>query len=442
VKPLWLKQLAFGMPIAVRKVSMQCWPAVVSVLAVCRHVPRFDRSVGTLAGSVSVVQRPASGVPASGAHELVELPVLDPVLLPVLDPVLLPVLDPLLLPVLDPVLLSVVDPVLPPLVDPVLPLDPLVPVRLVPPPSPLLRSGFTLPTPLPVELELEPESEARAAVAGMVSAAASSAKARGKRARSMPLRRVGVTSVAATLVFMPVASIIREPRRNLLILVILVFLLGPLVLEGCGGSSAAPPNTSGPTYVATALVPKIPIYDAPDARVRQTLANPDVYGQPLTFLVLDQQGDWVQVALPVRPNGSSGWVKLEQVTLKQDPYRLDVARSAHQLRLFRDDTLVQTYPIGVGKTETPTPGGVYYLRVLIKTTQPNGAYGPYAYGLNGFSTVLNDFAGGDGVIGLHGTDDPSSVGKDVSHGCIRLHNADITALAKILPLGTPVKILA
>ena len=236
------------------------------------------------------------------------------------------------------------------------------------------------------------------------------------------------------------ASVVRVARRSFLIPVILTFLLGPTLLVGCGNSSA-PAQTEGPAYVATALVPKVPIYDSPSSGIRQTLGNPDTYGQPLTFLVLDQQNDWVKVALPVRPNGSSGWVKLDQVSLKQTPYRLEVALGAHQLRLFKDDALQQTYPIGVGKAETPTPGGTYYLRVLIKTTQPQGAYGPYAYGLNGFSTVLNDFAGGDGIIGLHGTNDPSSVGRDVSHGCIRLRNADITALAKILPLGTPVKIL-
>jgi lipoprotein-anchoring transpeptidase ErfK/SrfK len=237
------------------------------------------------------------------------------------------------------------------------------------------------------------------------------------------------------------ASKLRRSRRSFLIPVILTFLLGPALLAGCGDSSA-PTQTQGPTYVATALVPKVPIYNAPNSAVRQTLSNPDTYGQPLTFLVLDQQDDWVKVALPVRPNGSSGWVKIEQVSLKQDPYRLDVALKAHQLSLFKDDMLVKTFPIGVGKSETPTPGGTYYLRVLIKTTQPQGAYGPYAYGLNGFSQVLKDFAGGDGVIGLHGTNQPELVGKDVSHGCIRLKNEDILQLVKILPLGTPVRILA
>lgn len=236
------------------------------------------------------------------------------------------------------------------------------------------------------------------------------------------------------------ASNVRKLRRNFLIPVILTFLLGPALLAGCGDSSAGT-QTDPTTYVATALVPKVAIYNSPNSAVRQTLGNPDTYGQPLTFLVLDQQNDWVKVALPIRPNGSSGWVKVEQVSLKPDPYRVDVALKAHQLSLFKDDTLVKTFPIGVGKAETPTPGGTYYLRVLIKTTNPNGPYGPYAYGLNGFSTVLKQFGGGDGVIGLHGTNEPQLVGQDVSHGCIRLKNSDILQLVKVLPLGTPVRIL-
>ena len=56
--------------------------------------------------------------------------------------------------------------------------------------------------------------------------------------------------------------------------------------------------------------------------------------------------------------------------------------------------------------------------------------------------MLTSFAGGDGVIGIHGTNDPSTLGKDVSHGCIRMSNSGITKLAKILPLGVPVQITA
>ncbi|GAC1327034.1 MAG: L,D-transpeptidase family protein [Mycobacteriales bacterium] len=184
------------------------------------------------------------------------------------------------------------------------------------------------------------------------------------------------------------------------------------------------------------------IYSAPGGSVARTLANPVESGAPLTFQLEHQEGEWLNVFLPVRPNGSTGWVRLDQVTVAGVPYRLDVLRSEHQLKLFNQDALTATYPIAIGTANTPTPGGTFYLKELIAPTNPAGDYGPYAYGLSGFSTTIETFNGGDAVIGLHGTNDPSSVGGDVSHGCIRLHNEDIVALAKLLPLGTPVRILS
>ena len=132
--------------------------------------------------------------------------------------------------------------------------------------------------------------------------------------------------------------------------------------------------------------------------------------------------------LPVRPNAGMA-------------YRLDVQRSEHRLLVYRFGTLVHTYPVGIGTTTTPTPGGTFYLRELLKPPTAGGPYGPFAYGLSGFSNTLTSFDGGGGVIGIHGTDHPELVGTDVSHGCIRLRNADITVLAHELPLGTPVRIL-
>jgi len=58
--------------------------------------------------------------------------------------------------------------------------------------------------------------------------------------------------------------------------------------------------------------------------------------------------------------------------------------------------------------------------------------------LSGFSEVLGQFGTGDGQIALHGTSDTSSLGQEISHGCVRLNNQAITMLARLLPLGTPV----
>ncbi len=207
------------------------------------------------------------------------------------------------------------------------------------------------------------------------------------------------------------------------------------------GQSRSPAPTF-PAYAAQATAAKVAVYAAPNGRVGRTLANPLPSGAPLTFLLAQRSGDWLRVYLPSRPNGSTGWVRAADVALAGLAYRLDVQTGAHQLRLYDFGKLMRVYPIAVGKADTPTPGGTFYLKELIRPTNGGGIYGPYAFGLSGFSNALSSFGGGEAVIGLHGTNDESSIGRDVSHGCIRLHNADITALSKLLPLGTPVRILA
>lgn len=179
--------------------------------------------------------------------------------------------------------------------------------------------------------------------------------------------------------------------------------------------------------------------DAPAGVALHTLANPRQSGAPLTFLLdLDPGGGWVRVRLPVRPNGSTGWVSRDDVTFATVHHRLEMSTADNTLSLYEGDELVDTFDAASGTGDTPTPLGTFYLVELLRPT--NSGYGPYAYGLSAFSEVLNSFGGGPGQIGLHGTDDPSSVGRAVSHGCIRLSDEDITRLAELLPLGTPIVI--
>lgn len=195
-------------------------------------------------------------------------------------------------------------------------------------------------------------------------------------------------------------------------------------------------------YAVTSKRARVDVHRAPGGALLRTLDHPQPSGAPLTFLLKDHRPGWLEVYLPVRPNGSTGWVRESDVRVAGVPYRIDVLRSRHELRLFEEGRLVETFPVGIGKENTPTPGGVFYLKELIIPANGNDFYGPCAYGLSGFSNVLTKFGGGEGVIGIHGTSDPSSIGRDVSSGCIRLRNADITRLARLLPLGTPVRILA
>jgi lipoprotein-anchoring transpeptidase ErfK/SrfK len=209
--------------------------------------------------------------------------------------------------------------------------------------------------------------------------------------------------------------------------------------------SAQPPDnprfTGFPHFAVTAVVPRIQVYDAPDGRAIRTLANPNAAGAPLTFLLKTEGVGWLEVYLPVRPNGSTGWVRLRDVRVTGLRYEVEVFRKEHRLHVLERGKLRENLPIAVGRAQTPTPGGLFYLAELLIPTNHDSIYGPFAYGLSGFSNTVRSFKGGPGVIGLHGTNDESSIGHDVSHGCIRLHNADIVRLAKLLPLGTPVRVL-
>ncbi|HVF74583.1 MAG TPA: L,D-transpeptidase [Acidimicrobiales bacterium] len=197
-----------------------------------------------------------------------------------------------------------------------------------------------------------------------------------------------------------------------------------------------------PAYAVDAKGPKVDVYDRPDGGVVRTFDNPQPSGAPLVFLQERREGEWLNVFLPARPNGSTGWVRRADVTVRGVAFRVEVLRGAHSLKLYERDQLVREFPVGIGTNDTPTPGGTFYIKELLEPPNPDGDYGPYAYGLSGFSNVLTNFNGGAGVIGIHGTNQPGSVGRDVSHGCIRMRNEDIRYLAERLPLGTPVKVLA
>jgi lipoprotein-anchoring transpeptidase ErfK/SrfK len=170
-------------------------------------------------------------------------------------------------------------------------------------------------------------------------------------------------------------------------------------------------------------------------------------GAPTTFAVVgDPTGDatgWLQVVLPTRPNGATGWVPAGSVTVTKTPFRIFVELGARNLRVERDGTELLAATVAVGTDENPTPLGASYITELIDNQAPEGAYGPYAFGLALHSDTLTEFAGGPGQVGIHGTNQPALIGEAVSHGCVRLRNTDIEALVGLgLPLGAPVFVTA
>lgn len=259
----------------------------------------------------------------------------------------------------------------------------------------------------------------------------------------------------------------RAARRNRLTIgiagalaVVLLAVLGAIVFTG--GSDAPAPEAAATTTTTTTTIPptstttvpppavtamtKVPslqVFDGPGSgRVVTSLSAKTDYLQPRTLLVMQDAGDWLETLLPIRPNGSRGWVRKSDVTLSTTPYRIEINLAEHRLVLYKDGQEVLSSSTVNGAPRTPTPPGLYYITDPVDLrSQPNGAYGAYALGISGFSEVLFEFNGGPGQLAIHGTPTPQDMGKDISNGCIRVPNDIIVEIARQVPLGTPVLIV-
>ena len=154
----------------------------------------------------------------------------------------------------------------------------------------------------------------------------------------------------------------------------------------------------------------------------------------------DANGDvWVKVRLPVLPNGTTGWVPRSALGgYGTVTTRLVVDRRRLTATLLRDGRRVLRVPVGLGTAVAPTPAGEFYVRNRL-TRFRSPFYGPVAFGTSARSGTLTDWPGG-GFVGVHGTDRPDLLPGRVSHGCIRMRNADVRRLARLIPIGTPVSI--
>jgi len=150
---------------------------------------------------------------------------------------------------------------------------------------------------------------------------------------------------------------------------------------------------------------------------------------------------WVRARLPVLPNGTTGWVPRSALGgLHTVRTHLVVDLSALRATLLRDGRPVLRAPVGVGTPDAPTPTGRFYVRNRL-TRFASPTYGPVAFGTSARSATLTDWPAG-GYVGIHGTDRPELLPGRVSHGCVRLRNADVLRLSRLMPVGTPVTVRA
>ena len=171
--------------------------------------------------------------------------------------------------------------------------------------------------------------------------------------------------------------------------------------------------------------------------------NPHQFGGPLTLMVTegDIGDEWVKVQLPIRPNGTEGWISTEHYALGETFMRSEVILGSTTVRVFDGERLITETQAAIGTEATPTPVGTFYVASKRRNPPDEQHLGEWSIVLSSFSEVLDTFSGGLPVIAIHGTHHPDEeLGEGISNGCVRVTNDVMQLLAEHLPLGAPVVI--
>ncbi len=147
---------------------------------------------------------------------------------------------------------------------------------------------------------------------------------------------------------------------------------------------------------------------------------------------------WLRLRLPMRPNGTTGWVPASAVEVSPVKSRIVIRRGSRLIEVYRGAQRLLRAPVAVGAPGMETPLGNFYVTARFVPSDP--FLGVFALETSAYSK-LSEWPGG-GVVGIHGTSRPELLGMAVSHGCVRVSNFTAAALRRLAPAGTPIQIVA
>jgi lipoprotein-anchoring transpeptidase ErfK/SrfK len=186
------------------------------------------------------------------------------------------------------------------------------------------------------------------------------------------------------------------------------------------------------------------VFSSPgDAEPIRVLEAETILDTPTVVTVLEGPVDgWARVMLPGRPNGSEGWVESDRFTEYVVEGSVVVDLSDRTLAYYESGEEVLSTTVAIGTEGNPTPIGSFFVTDNVTLANPASVWGPHALGLSARSDTITEFNGGDGIVGIHGTNRPESIGEAASLGCVRVPNEVIVRLHELVEMGTPVEIRA
>jgi hypothetical protein len=273
----------------------------------------------------------------------------------------------------------------------------------------------------------------------------------GKKVAAAPPTTTTTSTTSSTSTTIPLPPIDVDPTRTLVataaVPTVAVYAQPPAgtVLDPRASAAGATlanmvPGTSAERAGARAI-PDIehPVIGRRATAMGWEFDNPTPFGNTLTFIVTEDHGEWLRVEMPVRPNGTEGWVRASEFDRSIIDTHVEVDISDRTLKAFAGDQLMVETKIVVGKDATPTPTGRLYLTDFEEKYR-GSAYGPWILPLSGYSQAMDEFSGGVPVIAMHGTNRPELIGTAASNGCIRMPDDVIQLLHDKLFFGTPIDI--
>jgi lipoprotein-anchoring transpeptidase ErfK/SrfK len=226
-----------------------------------------------------------------------------------------------------------------------------------------------------------------------------------------------------------------------------------VAVAATGGAAAAANGAAKPPVVKPTqeLVRLVTSHDARSAlrshatTVRTVPAWRPITGEQTVLPVVDHATTadgvhWLRVMMPGRPNGAKAWIRRRGTEPTKTTWHLVVRTATRRVLVYRHGRLARSFAAVVGKPSTPTPRGHFFVEESVR--MPSGSAGaPYALASSARSDVLQEFEGGPGQIAIHGVQNlAGDPGTAVSHGCIRLADADIRWLAARISPGAPLTI--
>jgi lipoprotein-anchoring transpeptidase ErfK/SrfK len=163
---------------------------------------------------------------------------------------------------------------------------------------------------------------------------------------------------------------------------------------------------------------------------------------PTVAWVLDRSsnGRFGRVTVPFSGTRRTGWIPLKGLERLRTLVMVRVDRSRHRVTVLRGNRVLMRIPAATGAPGSPTPTGRFFVTDRVPFAR-GSYYGSFAFGISDVQTRLPPGWGGPGQLAIHGTNNPASIGRSASAGCLRVSEGALARLKPLLQLGTPVVIV-